>query len=389
MTRWVGIGLALSLAACGPQTASSGADGGAAGAGGEAAGGDLEVSTFGLTGICPGDAAGHVRVNMVLLSDDLGESLGDEALEGGDALAPERFQFTWDNTAGGLAEPLAEGDAARIELATQGVRYVPTAAEPEARRLVVFLMDSSGSLVGQDPRTGAVDVAAASDRRDERIVFFQQLLGGVGEDTLASLVWFNDAPVLRPETAAPTLVHESIAEGLLNVVQFQEEGTSRLAPALDAVLDQIIAANAHVAPLVVLFTDGADDEGALDAVTARYAEREEGPVPVVVLDLEPKPASGLPMGRSPALQALACRTGGDYLFLEHADEFTRQDRNLLPVVAARLRGAWQLDVAVDAGEAQPAAALVSTTLKATLGGETHSASYQATPADTRLLLPTP
>ena len=72
------------------------------------------------------------------------------------------------------------GDAAPevVTLAASSLQYAPTGGESRAAddRLLVLLLDHSGSLMGQpDPRSPA-DRAKASDPRDARITFVKDLV---------------------------------------------------------------------------------------------------------------------------------------------------------------------------------------------------------------------
>lgn len=370
-----------------------------------------QFSSVVVAGACkaPGDdQLGLVEVNTLLLTgNDADPSLTPTSnVRGapgrvGSIINPESFEFT--HTPSGVAASLPkrgfvelEGDPNQtpVALSPEAVEFAYLGDDPNnvnKRRLIIFLLDSSASIIGADPfGGGAPESAKASDRNDERITFFLQLLNNLREedDDRVSLVWFNDVPIIRQETAAPTANRDLIRDALQNVVQFDENGSTQIAPALSAVYDQIIAANAGLQPVVILFTDGVEDEGALDldAITERYRTRPEGKVPVIVLDLQPPPASPLERGRSAKLQDLACLTGGEYIFLENASQFTGGVRDLVEIVRNRIRGVWRLRVRTDMPMLNAGNYLLSTVLTATVGESQHADTMEKLPGsdDTRL-----
>jgi hypothetical protein len=187
-----------------------------------------------------------------------------------------------------------------------------------------------------------------------------------------------------PVYASPTRERSVIDEGLGMLSRGQDGGTP-LADALDQTLSRIVDApdNADRNPVVVLFTDGTEGGdtstggATLARVTEKYAQHRPAPVPVIVLHLQPPAAAAMAptssaRGRDPDLQALACATGGEYLFLRDANEFTANP-DLEPIVRNRLRGIWRLRVDLDAGALPPHAGyLLTAELSATLGVNTNS-----------------
>jgi hypothetical protein len=148
----------------------------------------------------------------------------------------------------------------------------------------------------------------------------------------------------------------------------------------------VVDANPSKNPVVVLFTDGVEDEDELDlsAVTAKYAERN---VPIIVLDLQGRTVGELQVGRDQKLRDLACGTRGEYIYLQRAEEFT-ESPTLLPLVRNRLVGAWKLRVLTDIGLAAGAATetFLSTVLSATVGESENSFPMENSPGinDSRL-----
>lgn len=301
------------------------------------------------------------------------------------------------------AEPSEQpGDQRGISLLAQDLRYeVPGGpSRVSDDRLVVLLMDNSGSLKGQPDPLSPVEKAKASDPRDERITFMKNLvrLPYIDEDTYFSLVWFDSRqPTIRPEFATPTKQRDVMVcpagesgaacqadpemDGLSKLERL-EKGATPLADALDQTYNVVINGDKtkDLNPVVILFTDGVetgDSSGSgksLAEVTLKYANHtygsEKTPVPVIVLHLQPTVASGFPRGRDLGLQQLACATGGEYIFIERAEEFTTSD-NLEPLLANRISGAWKLRVSsTDTVGLGAGAYLLSTDLSLTLGEKT-------------------
>jgi hypothetical protein len=351
-----------------------------------------------VPGACPvGDDLGFVDVSAILLNGPESSltptsTLRDQPGVLGDNLTPENFDYSHAPSGNGL-EKVGYIDPDRIPAALlpEGLEYLFPGGEAAQTkdRLVVFLMDSSGSLIGEGPRGGGVDVANASDRNDERITFFSQLLRSLPSPSdNVSLIWFNDLPTIRVEYAAPTRNREIIEQGLNDEVQFAERGQTQTAAALEAALNTVILANSSLNPMVILFTDGVEDEDALDltAVTERYMTAADQPVPVIVLDLQPRAGSALAQGRDPKLLELACKTGGEYIYLPNAQQFT-ESRNLLSMVRSRLRGVWRVRTRTDMN-ALPAGQdyFLSTVLTASVGASQNSFPMENVPGleDTRL-----
>lgn len=260
--------------------------------------------------------------------------------------------------------------------------YVGGENRKNDRRLVVFLMDQSGSLVGKDPFTGDVDLTKASDKDDQRISFMDQLVRNLPSDYLLSLVSFSgEFANITQELSTPSANKDPILEGI-EELQFGELGATPLNFALKETLRRVIEQNEQAMnPVVVLFTDGVengDPTGDLDEAIDRYSNRgDRPPIPVIVLHLQPPNGVDYPRGRDPKLAELACATGGDYIFLERADEFTIST-DLQPAVQNRVVGVWRLmtNTGFSNAEFQPGGYLLSTELEVTLAGRSRSFALQ-------------
>ncbi len=306
-------------------------------------------------------------------------------------LSHEDFAFarTADSTLDvpevGIALGENSGMQQGVDLRTLSLQFEYSGGEErqQDRRLVVLLMDHSGSLIGEDPFTQMINTANATDREDQRIAFFQQLVNNLPREYLVSLVSFKGSFVnITEQFSTPQPNRENIADGI-GELQFDEGGLTPLADALDQSLTRIIDSegNRDLNPVVILFTDGVEsgDTSAtnLQAVTERYASRAGGPVPVIVMQLQPPiPTDGSPgftRGRNPDLVNLACRTGGEYLFIEAPAEFT-ESQNLQSIVRNRIVGTWRLrtETTMNRAAFPPDNYFLSTELTVTLGGRSRS-----------------
>ncbi|MCA9560865.1 MAG: VWA domain-containing protein [Myxococcales bacterium] len=300
-----------------------------------------------------------------------------------------RFARTADSTLDTAEVAVALGEDSGmqqgVDLRTLSLEfdYSGGADRQQDRRLVVLLMDHSGSLVGEDPFTQMITPGNATDREDQRIAFFQQLVNNLPREYLVSLVSFKGSFVnITAEYSTPQPNRENIAEGI-GELQFDESGRTPLADALDQTLTRIIDSqgNRDLNPVVILFTDGVEDGDAsatnLEAVTERYANHAGGPVPVIVMQLQPPiPTGGSPgfaRGRDLGLVNLACRTGGEHLFIEAPAEFT-ESQNLQAIVRNRIVGTWRLrtETTMNRAAFPPDNYFLSTELTVTLGGRSRS-----------------
>ena len=343
------------------------------------------------------DDLGQIDFSVMLL-DGTRALLPDTRLNGevepvGGLLDFDNFAFSKapSNADLNIAEPavatLGEGgDPQGVGLNPIGLEFVYSGGIDRQRdpRLVVFMLDHSGSLVGVDPFSMMFDPTRASDSDDQRISFFQQLIGNLPNEYLLSLVSFSgDFADITPDYSTPVRNKSVILEGLNNL-QFEEGGTTPLTRALDDTRSRVIEPNAGMNPVVILFTDGVEDgdptdsEGGFEAAIDGYANRAGAPIPVIVIHLQPPPAVPAEQrGRSARLAELACRTGGEYIFLQNADEFTTNN-NLQPAVLNRIVGVWRLSAQSTLSNAGfgPGGWLLSTQIAVTLAGRSLSADLQ-------------
>lgn len=342
------------------------------------------------------DDLGVVDFSVMLL-DGTRALLPDTRLQGevnlvGDLLDETSFEFgkAPEDIDLGFPEPGVgfgpNGETLGVGLQAIGLDFLYPGGIERQRdpRLVVMMLDHSGSMVGVDPFTNMFDPTKASDSDDQRISFFEQLILNLDDDYLLSLVSFQgDFANITPEYSTPARNKSVILEGLTSL-QFDENGTTPLTRALDDVRSRIIQPNPQMNPVVVLFTDGVEDgdptdgEGGFEQAVAGYADRPEGAIPVIVIHLQPAP--GVPAeqrGRSQRLAELACRTGGEYIFLENADEFTTNN-NLQPAVQNRIQGVWRLkaQTTLSNGAFGEGGWLLSTQVEVTLGGRSRTFPLQ-------------
>ena len=329
-------------------------------------------------------------------------------------------------------------DAKQVRLTKAGLNFLPTFPDgtEDSKKLVIFVVDHSISLKGVDPETGLINSAYGSDDVDQRIAFFRQLTDRIEQDapsTNIALVAMNtessaltscdDNPCITGQTAevcsSPTRNRELTDCGL-GVLEYGEKGQTNLNQTLRNVMSSLIATNEdNFEPVVVLFTDGVEkgdpsgdlfsdtedvngngmldvpprgaapgtalDEdinknGILDASTIDlYVNGPNGrQVPVIVFHLQANvdaaAAYGYSTGRSYALSNLACLTGGEYVFVPTADDFT-QNQDLVTIAQNRLRGVWRLSVDSRLMDVDEGGVLLSTTLSMTLAEETHRVEF--------------
>ena len=153
---------------------------------------------------------------------------------------------------------------------------------------------------------------------------------------------------------------------------------------LKDIYNTVILPNADLNPVVVLFTDGSEEDetisslrgenGALELYANGYKNNGlTAPVPVIVLHLDQKPIAaadqnnggfGFSSGRDERLVELACATGGDYVFLEGAEEMTSgRLGSLARIVRNRIDGAWSVTAETGLGELDADSWYISTTMR--------------------------
>jgi hypothetical protein len=292
------------------------------------------------------------------------------------------------------------------------LKYVAAGGDARAAAplQVILLLDHSGSLRGQPDPQFAPNPSRASDLRSAHLELFAQVVRTqrLADATAFSLVWFHGRRVfvtpefgaastdrtrlVCPEDAAPCRA-DPARDGLARLAVGQAGGTP-LTDALDTTFDGVVAPALAAGrnPVVVLFTDGVEngDTSAvperLPLVVGRYVEAA---VPLAVVHLEPAASSADPRGPAPEFNALACATGGQYLYVARPEDFGAQD--LRSRLLGALFGAWQARVTLDlAGAPAPGAALLTTRLSVA-NGPTALETTLAEPAlpgapDTRVLL---
>ena len=303
--------------------------------------------------------------------------------------------------------------------------YPGSEARKDQEKLVVLVMDHSGSLSGLDPQTGRPANELRSDYRDERISFFDQFVGGLPNDYWVSLVKMNDrgGNIAQCEVAEacgmpervcsdPTKNRDPVKCGLRSL-QFNEQGLTPLNETLKRAMDAIIRPNVDPSrtskplnPVVVVFSDGTEDG---DPSGELFGENGAGPiyktgiagqpVPIIFVHLSAPRTSRFfiePSGRSQEFQRLACETGGEYIFLENASEFL-DNSDLQSSVLNRIEGVWRLltDTSLSYDQFDSGGYLMSTSLTVSLGGKQRTRALQRnveagnTSGDTRVWMVKP
>lgn len=311
------------------------------------------------------DSLNQIDVSVILLGQDGEGILPDDQIARESRSVDELLDassFSWakipESDFMGPAVAVAQGETTGavdgVDLRAESVQYAFTGGDARRNdeRLVVFALDHSGSLIGEDLVNGGVDINAATDIRDERIAFFRTLTGQLPSDVYLSLVAFQgqlpiiDAGEDNNGPAIPTR-NRDVIDAALNQLESGSTGTTPLARTLNDTLSSVISPNNDLNASLVLFTDGVETGDPTDTENRESLEQAiqayaSAGVPVFVIQLEPPLASDYPQGRDPKLVELACRTGGEYLFIEDPREFTDPRSNLANVVKNRLRGAWKV-----------------------------------------------
>jgi hypothetical protein len=392
----------------------------------------LSFSGLLVPGVCKDQDDLQFADMSVMLLDSQDALLPDSRIRGqtgrvGDVLTEQNFEFVPPTGVNPSElqnkEAIAESDPEAADhvrlplgLHPESLKFLWNGGEDrkDDDRLIILLMDQSGSIIGQDPNTGNVDTSRASDLDDARILFMRELINDLPEHDFVSLVWFNGTfPTFDPQYASPAR-NRSVTDAGLGVLSRGQDGGTPLVAALDQTMDRIVdfQDNADLNPVVVLFTDGTEagdttpNGKTLDDVIAKYAthkrkvgdETVDAPVPVIVMHLQVPAAAAQPptsfhRGRDPKLAELACATGGEYLFLRDANEFTANP-DLSTVVRNRLRGVWRLRVQTELAKPDFASGtgyLLTGELSATLGKNTNSFPFELSTdqtggQDTRLWL---
>lgn len=341
---------------------------------------------------------------------------------------PAQCDASFEEGPGHVCVDSATGDwsAQSLGLYSGTSRFEPPGGESRRfdDRLVVLLVDHSGSMKGQPDPNSPVELGTATDPNDARITLLKNLVTSpsIPPATNFSLVWFNARqPHITQEFATPTRNREVMVcptgasesasacrenaefDGLSRLERGESDGTP-LVDALDQTYNIVIAGNRTISlnPVVVLVTDGTengDTSGSgrsLGEVASKYSEHTYNgfgaPVPVIVVHLQPTLASGWPRGRDAALYELACATGGEYFFVEHPEDLY-QDDDVEIGVLGRLFGTWRLSLSADELVAlEPGGWLLGADARFRLGERARTAVLQRSPdpsrRDTRLLFRT-
>lgn len=345
------------------------------------------------------DALNYVDVSVILLGQDGEGILPDDQIQRESRSVDELLDnrsFSWQilgdsefmGAGEGVANGVNTGAIDGVGLLAESVQYEFTGGNDRKndQRLVVFALDHSGSLIGEDLINGGVDINSATDIRDERIAFFRTLTNQLPDAVYLSLVAFQgqlpiiDAGEDNNGPAIPTRNRDLINTSLVEL-ESGSTSTTPLARMLNDTLTSVINPNNDLNASLVLFTDGVEtgdptdspDRAGLKKAIDDYAAAG---VPVFVIQLEPPLSSGYAQGRDPLLVDLACRTGGEYLFIEDAREFTDPRANLANLVKNRLRGAWKVRTKTTLSNPSfmPDTYFVSTQLTVALGSlASHSA----------------
>jgi len=149
-------------------------------------------------------------------------------------------------------------------------------------------------------------------------------------------------------------------------------------------MTSIIEPNRDLNTVVIVFSDGVEDGDPSGDILAPgeaaeiYQNGVDGQsVPIVFVHLGTPTESRYQAGRSAEFQILACRSGGEYLYLDSASEFL-EDYDLLTAVTTRIEGVWRLivDTNLSYETFEPGGYLLSTSLTVTLDSKERTKALQ-------------
>ena len=260
---------------------------------------------------------------------------------------------------------------------------------------IILLMDQSASLIGKSSDAD-VDIAQATDRYDQRISFFSELIQGLPDNYRVTVMGFSESFADDSPQANQTLPSESsnlprrlgdtingqsyrkTIESYLENLKSKNNlkiGTP-LTKALEKAHDFAQDAKGTLRPIVVLFTDGLEDGDSSsnvkspEEISALYSSID---VPVHVVHLQPPPSLPDARGRNKSFATLSCSTGGDYLFVESPDDFSKGSR-FGQILSSRFLGRWLLNVKTTLDNnntfTSPQGYLISTDISVTIGKDT-------------------
>lgn len=253
-------------------------------------------------------------------------------------------------------------DKTTVSLEPVRLEYQWASAIPEERQdrtpLLILLLDQSKSNIGLGDLS---NVRLASDSRYQRHTFFSKMIESLDPEFAVSMISFaggittynTDTGLYRP-TLNRELIQEEFTR-LSNSTSHDEKTPLRLA-LFDAkrLIEQVKQEDSYD-PVVVLYTDGVEGEDNSPAGTPSIEEltaffvTEKVPVHTVQLrsrvDIDAIDPEENERRRAPitSLSKLACDTGGDFLYLRDAEQFSYND-TLEPMLRNRLYGRWSLKV---------------------------------------------
>jgi hypothetical protein len=118
-------------------------------------------------------------------------------------------------------------------------------------------------------------------------------------------------------------------------------------------------------------------------ILSLYAQHQRGgrpaPVPVTFVHLSPGPDAAGYGFRSTEMAAVACATGGDYIFVpqpQQLDVLADPETDAIRRFAHRFTGAWQLTTEGDLTGLEPGGHLLSARLRATIGDVSQSTDVE-------------
>lgn len=383
-----------------------------------------------VSGICPidtTDADNQLALSVVLLSqsDDVNKSanllpssrIQKERKTVGELLMTSDFTFSLPSIAEteagnlqGVAYMTNDDDPSMIsKLAIDpiGVQFDYVAGEDQQDKApyVIFVLDQSSSHIGETAID--LDLNKATDSSDQRISFFTQVIKNLPHSYFASIISYRgsfddalkeDNPTNVPLSLNPKTTYAYEEDGVRKEKNGAEILTDRLktftvkknlevgTPMILALKSALKLAkdsrdnppsSKGVRPVVVLYTDGieeGDTSGSTETLSDMAALYAEAGIPVHVMHLNlPFAFSDDERRRDVELGQLACKTRGDYIFVQKDKSFS-ESNIFQQVISNRIDGRWLLKVQSDFQNVdvfpREQGYLFNTTLKVSLGAET-------------------
>lgn len=350
------------------------------------------------------------EARSVLIPSD---QIAKETKSVGELVTPSTFTLTRPANAEDIQQGFQEngftqsnsGDFADIAMTPQSVQfqYVADDEKLDQKTLVIFLLDQSGSHIGEkllpDGNT-EFKPETASDLNHNRFTLIKQVIRNMPSNYFVSLIDFKkdssnysiDDPdsIVEPIANSDSNQKTKIEEYFKKLSSSEQKtGGTPLKQALVDTLDLIDLVKKNPSGqntkfIVVLHTDGletgdtsiSDDANAYDTLDDLAYEFADRKTPLHVIHLQPSVLIEDQSRRGPKsnLANLACLTTGDYFFVPKDTDLTKKD--IEPHLISRMIGRWKLSLQAQKVFSSELSSdqgyYFSTDIQVELGGEVHN-----------------